>query len=103
MKGGISRAIPAKLAQRRGSQHGGRRHLEPSYADPHVPWRGSGQANPPGDPIRRIRHYHHFKCPSLSAVPHAKGILSAISKVPARTNPEKLNAMPSATETAAML
>lgn len=42
-----------------------------------------------------LAHYHLFKCSSLTAVLPATAILNAISKVPVRTDPEKLRAMPS--------
>ena len=50
---------PAKLAQRRRSQHGRRRHLEPPYTDPQLPWRGSREGNQPDDPYRPL-HPHSF-------------------------------------------
>ncbi len=52
--GRMSRASPARLAQRRASQHGYRRHLEQSDADPHLRWRGSREGNPCGEPIDLI-------------------------------------------------
>jgi hypothetical protein len=47
------RAVTATLAERRGDQHGRRRHLGAPDAAPCVRWRGGREGNQPGGPIRR--------------------------------------------------